>query len=376
MTPRAPLSMLKSLLWDRDSISYLIFFVTGRCNARCELCFYWDNIVAADKARELGLEEIRRIARGFPNLPYLTLTGGEPFLRDELADIAETFYEQSTVRFFVIPTNGLLPERVRDGVEAIVSRCPRAYLKIQLSIDGLGEAHDRQRGVPGNWDRMMETYRLLDDLRRRRANFNIDVSTILSPENIDGLFPLVDFVERNLVVENHNVALARPDSRRPVDPVRLREAYARWEAYRNRKALRRDRRPLSRLFRSIYEENMAVLRETLDRDGYVMPCHAGRKMLIVNEYGDVFPCEPLHRPMGNLRDFDYDVARLRATPEAQELVRWIWDEKCFCTWECAVHANIVFNRSTYPSLVRRMLTPRPGADATGLGRERPAEASE
>ena len=360
MIPRAPLALARSLV-GKNQITYLILFVTGRCNARCELCFYWDSIVSADRARELTLDEIERVSRGFPNLPYLTLTGGEPFLRDDLPEIATAFYRNSDTQFFVIPTNGLLPERDRDLVERIVAACPKAYLKVQLSIDGVGDEHDRQRGVPGNFERMMETYGLLDALRRRHRNFNLDVSTILSPDNVDGLFPLVEFVEKNMVVENHNVAMARADSRTPVDPHRMREAYARWARYREDKQLRSDRRPLSRLFRSIYEENMAVLMKTLDTDDMVLPCHAGRKMLVINEYGEVFPCEPLHRSMGNLRDFGYDVEALRATPEAQELVRFIWDTRCHCTWECAVHTNIVFNPATYGSLARRMLRPRPGA---------------
>ena len=27
--------------------SYMIFFVTARCNARCEFCFYWEEIESA-----------------------------------------------------------------------------------------------------------------------------------------------------------------------------------------------------------------------------------------------------------------------------------------------------------------------------------------
>ncbi|MFN7973619.1 MAG: radical SAM protein [Acidobacteriota bacterium] len=354
MIPRAPLSLARNLLFERDTIAYLIFFVTGRCNAKCALCFYWDNIVAADAKRELSMEEIGRVADGLPNLPYLTLTGGEPFLRDELPEIAETFYRRSRVRYLVVPTNGLLPERVADSVERIVTRCPKAYLKLQLSIDGVGEEHDRQRGVPGNFDKMLETYRAGAALRKRHRNFNIDVSTILSPDNVDGIFTLVEFIEKNLEVENHNIAMARADSRKPVDREKLREAYDRWSRYRERKPLRGDRRPLSRVFRSIYEENMAVLKETLATDAMVMPCHSGRKMLVISEYGDVYPCEPLHQSMGNLRDHGYDLSRLRATPKARELVSWIVDSHCHCTWECAVHTNIVFNRGTYGRLLSRM----------------------
>ena len=157
MRPRAPLALAKSLLLERDTITYLIFFVTGRCNAKCELCFYWDNIVAADRKRELSIDEIERISRSFPNLPYLTLTGGEPVSpgraspRSRTSSTATPGPSSSSFR----PTASC-PSGNRELVEAIVSRCPDAYLKIQLSIDGVGEEHDRQRGVPGNFEKMLE----------------------------------------------------------------------------------------------------------------------------------------------------------------------------------------------------------------------------
>ena len=52
--------MYKSLL-KLNFPSYVIFFITSKCNARCRFCFYWKNIEESDKKKELDLEEIEKI---------------------------------------------------------------------------------------------------------------------------------------------------------------------------------------------------------------------------------------------------------------------------------------------------------------------------
>ena len=69
MIPRDPVALARSLVWDRSSITYMIFFVTGRCNARCELCFYWDNIVAANPEKEM----LRLCSHRCPHMHEITL---------------------------------------------------------------------------------------------------------------------------------------------------------------------------------------------------------------------------------------------------------------------------------------------------------------
>ncbi len=60
---------------------YLIFFVTDVCNAKCAMCFNppADSIA---KEKELSLEEIEKVAKSMKHLIQLTISGGEPFLRD------------------------------------------------------------------------------------------------------------------------------------------------------------------------------------------------------------------------------------------------------------------------------------------------------
>ena len=80
--------MLVGLFWAPHA--YLIFFITARCNARCSFCFYWEEIENASKRRELRLEEIDQITAKLKHLLYLSIGGGEPFLRADLAEVARS----------------------------------------------------------------------------------------------------------------------------------------------------------------------------------------------------------------------------------------------------------------------------------------------
>ncbi len=82
----ASLSIASRLLLKRGLPVNLIFFVTSRCNLLCTHCFYWEEL--NKRKNELELDEIERVSRSLPNLLSVSLTGGEPYLRPDLPDIA------------------------------------------------------------------------------------------------------------------------------------------------------------------------------------------------------------------------------------------------------------------------------------------------
>ena len=96
----------------RNEIFHLTFFVTGLCNLRCKMCFYLDNIEKARKKDELTLDEIRKISEKLKPFIWLLISGGEPFLRDDIFDICKTFYQNNNVKNITIPTNGLETEKI------------------------------------------------------------------------------------------------------------------------------------------------------------------------------------------------------------------------------------------------------------------------
>jgi len=84
--------------------------------------------------------------------------------------------------------------------------------------------------------------------------------------------------------------------------------------------------------------------------GHHLPCTAGSLSAVVFEDGSVHPCEILGKSIGNLREVDWDLARLWGGDAARDLRRTIVDERCSCTWECAQADNVLFNARTWPRL--------------------------
>jgi len=97
-----------------------------------------------------------------------------------------------------------------------------------------------------------------------------------------------------------------------------------------------------------------VMRDLIPKiatEGFQSNCYAGRLMGVVYANGDVYPCEILEKPIGNLRDFDYSLPELWSSPKAAELRDWIWKTRCHCTHECFLTSNVLFNPRYYPKLL-------------------------
>jgi hypothetical protein len=95
----------------------LFLFVTSHCNSLCRTCFYFDKLNSRD---DLTLAQIDRISETAPPFHKLWISGGEPFLREELADILILFVRRNGVRHINLPTNGLLPEKIFAVIDRVL----------------------------------------------------------------------------------------------------------------------------------------------------------------------------------------------------------------------------------------------------------------
>ncbi len=132
-------------LFRRKEFESLFLFVTSRCNSLCRTCFYWDNL---NKNQDLSFEQIGTISRTAPQFAKLWLSGGEPFLRQELDEIICLFYRQNQIRHLNLPTNGLLADKVHAVIARVLRDCPELTIDLNFSMDGLANTHDTIRGVP------------------------------------------------------------------------------------------------------------------------------------------------------------------------------------------------------------------------------------
>jgi len=162
--------------------------LTQRCNLECAHC-YMSAFAGADTRGELSTEECRRvideIAQVNPNV-FLILTGGEPFLRKDLFEIASYAAEKRFTT--VLGTNGvLLREREAKAMRA------HGVLGASISLDSTDRArHDAFRRLPGAWDGAVRATRVLAD---EGLDFSLHMS--VTDWNVDEVPAMVDLA-RNL----------------------------------------------------------------------------------------------------------------------------------------------------------------------------------
>ncbi|HKE00824.1 MAG TPA: radical SAM protein, partial [Planctomycetota bacterium] len=336
---------------------HLTLYVTGRCNARCRHCFHWKEVDAGVEG--LPLAAMERVAATIGGeLLWLAFAGGEPFLREDLGEIARAF-ARTRPRHVSIPTNALVEEITVGGAERVCAAVPDAFVNVSVSFDGPREIHDRIRAVPGGFDRSIETLAALRALQKRRANLGVGVIFTVTAENQDGAAEFVTWLRRELRPDNVTINLARGGPRDlallKVDPAKYRAAVEAKTRDLRDGSLPYFRFPMARVAAArdlvMYERIEGHARG----DGDYRPCLAGRLSAVVYEDGRVAPCEILPDDFGNLRDVDFDLGRLWTSPRAQSLRDRIWAEKCACTWECQAGVNVLFTPSLYPRLAAKTL---------------------
>lgn len=340
---------------------YLVFFVTDRCNARCAHCLFGDGTVYPEVSRELSLDEIEKTASRMAPLMFLLPTGGEPFLREDLADIVAIFYRANGVRNVGIPTNGSLTGRVVSSVERILAACPGIDLGIDVSLDAVGEKHDRIRGVPGIFGKAVATFRALKEIEARDPRLTVNIETTVSSFNDRLLDENYEYFTRELKPTALFTLLARG---KPADPASLRFDIGRYLAYAGRleRGLLSGDLPGYRRFAfADFVNAKRLIRHRLigrvvRERRRIVPCRAGSLGAALFANGDVYPCE-LHTDMrlGNVRDCGYDFRAIWNGPAARKARERIRREKCFCTYECFLTLNILFNPLQLPRVAAQWL---------------------
>jgi MoaA/NifB/PqqE/SkfB family radical SAM enzyme len=355
---------------DRRTPGYLVFFVTPYCNCGCKMCFNASVIQQAKSRDTLRLDEIERIARNFPGLHHVNFSGGEPFLRDDFERIAPLFYRYSGTRFFTVTTNSSMPDVIEDKLRAICRHCPDAWIRINQSLDAVGTLHDSIRAKQGLFHSVVELNQRLRTLTRANPNLTVGIVSVVSSFNQGHEYALLDYVYQNLFFKDYAALFVRGDTREPAAREVEAARYAQFQrAVQHRSRGRLAHRDLSdRVYAAVHQAASRLIIKVITEGRFVTPCHAGRRMLIIDDQGSVEPCEILRTlidekksaltssDLGNLRDFDYDIRKILATDHTKSVLRHIVEKKCYCTYECAMAANVLYTPRLWPLVLRSFAT--------------------
>jgi MoaA/NifB/PqqE/SkfB family radical SAM enzyme len=150
--------MQKKILSPKE----VCIIITYRCNAKCNMCNVWNH--PTKTGEEVTVEDIEKLP---PGLRFVNITGGEPFIRQDIAEIVEAV-RHKTERI-VISTNGFFTEK-------IVKLCEKyPDLGIRISTEGLQKTNDEIRKIPGGFDRTMRTLLTLRRMGIKDIGFGMPV---------------------------------------------------------------------------------------------------------------------------------------------------------------------------------------------------------
>ena len=115
--------------------------------------------------------------------------------------------------------------------------------------------------------------------------------------------------------------------------------------------------PLFNLFLAKRDLLYDIYYRTYTQDRYLIPCYSGKIRGVMDERGNVFPCETYmykapELGFGNLRDFSYDFGALWDSRKAKGIRERISSTKCYCSHECDLTTNILFNPLLLPRLLK------------------------
>ncbi|NMF88446.1 glycosyltransferase [Aromatoleum petrolei] len=370
------LAYLRSLL-SRGSPGYLIQFLTHRCNALCGHCFDMPQRHAIGRDAELDLARIRRVAASTGSVGHLSLTGGEPLLRDDLAEVIAAYY-RSGVRSFSVSTNGSYPEKIAALLTRIPAIAPFGRVMVTVSVDGVGDAHDRLRGVPGLFARVEESLRLLCEagpwLPQLRVHACVAATAANAPEVPAILARLRRFPLDQVELTRLRGTPADPAVHGPDDATyaQLGAAVA---------AANGGARGLSRAF-ALLDRAMYTIVRSPDAPWPCGGCLAGRRLTVIRGDGAVLPCEMIRSVrtqdalshdgfvIGRLAEHGDDLRAVLASPQARRITDYIRDTQCRCSFECAIFATMSYRPWTLPRfLLHSVASGRGGFVARDRGEE-------
>ena len=355
----------KSVLKKNQLPSYFIFYPTSRCNLMCTHCFYHDSL--NKRMNELSLDEIDAFTKTMDPLLSLILTGGEPYLRHDLDQIARIFYENTRTPIITIPSNGWYLDKMSEQIRNMMKWCPELILNQLISIDGLKEDHDairmkglnKGRGAKGSFDKALDAIKLIKELQKEFGRINLGIATTFTSENQHKMKDIVKGIYELAKPENITIALVRGDPKEKVNQNLDIKLYQEAVEFRNNLFYSKKMsghtkfkgNKLATAGRIILNEKVQQIFETGE---YQMPCYSANLSGVMYPEGQVHPCEILDKShkIGNIRDFNLDFKKLWLSQKAKKEVNFIRKTKCVCTHECFNSVNILFNPKFYPKLIK------------------------
>jgi len=255
---------------------------TYRCNQKCAMCHIWE--FPTRREEEFAPSLLEKL----PRLSFCNITGGEPFLREDLEDIVIILKRKA--RRLVISTNGYLTERILK-----LARNHRD-IGLRISLEGMPAANVALRGTPDGFDRGLRTLLGLQELGLKDIGLGITVSD----SNHAEMLKLYDLAKR-LNVEFatavvHNSFYFHTSENKVHDKAKVADSFQDLAG-----ELLRSKR-IKDWYRAYFNHGLI---EYIQGRPRLLPCRAGSDVFFLDPWGEIYPCNGMEdgiwlESLGNL----------------------------------------------------------------------------
>ena len=184
-----------------QQINEFITYITFRCNFACKMCTQ----EGIGQMKELSAKEWDKIfcdiEKNYPDSTLIIL-GGEPTLHKDFAEILERATYRNIHKHIV--TNGSFLEKYLPVIK-------KNYCGVTVSIDGLGETHDKIRNFKGAFAKAESALKAMNEMNQHLLPEELplwyNINFVMLPDNIDEIY---DFIERMLQYNPKEIVLNHP----------------------------------------------------------------------------------------------------------------------------------------------------------------------
>tara|TARA_B100000886_G_scaffold335798_1_gene293443 strand:- start:62 stop:1159 length:1098 start_codon:yes stop_codon:yes gene_type:complete len=349
----------KKILSKNGLPSHIVLFITNRCNMECDHCFLVESGELNDLGREqiLSLENIRKLAISNPKLLALSITGGEPFLKKDLSKIIKIFAESGYLKSINIVSNGYQTNEILKGIKKILNENKIIDIFLSISLDGDSETHNIIRKKHNAYANAINTIRGLSKISKNNKRLSIGVNSTYIGSNFDSICQLytdLNKVELNYVSLNLVRGVTWQSKPREIDINEYKElCYLKEKLIISKK---KQSSFMNSLMTTKGKLMTNIIADTYQKDCSISDCYAGSLFGVIKDNGDVFACEQLSRPIGNLSKVNYDLSKIWFSEAAKKQRLSIRNHECHCTYECVSSCNIFFNPKYYPFLLKEIVS--------------------
>lgn len=194
------LRFIKNILWVPQNGGEKLYPkviqlpITYKCNSKCVMCDIW----RMDNSGESSVKEFKKFMSDniFKEVQAVGINGGEPTMVANLPEYASAILELPKIKSLNLISNGFRPHLLLKSLEDIYRACilKKVNFHVSVSLDGVNSVHDKTRGVPGVFKKVIES---IDELSANQQRYcdSFDIGCTVTKQNVFHLMELDSYAQ-------------------------------------------------------------------------------------------------------------------------------------------------------------------------------------